>query len=39
MEAGETNTPAIIMGEEIEEETENGQLSMCVRACDKKGLS
>ncbi|XP_034006261.1 1-phosphatidylinositol 4,5-bisphosphate phosphodiesterase beta-4-like isoform X1 [Trematomus bernacchii] len=26
MEAGETNTPAIIMGEEIEEETENGQL-------------
>ncbi|XP_034006262.1 1-phosphatidylinositol 4,5-bisphosphate phosphodiesterase beta-4-like isoform X2 [Trematomus bernacchii] len=25
MEAGETNTPAIIMGEEIEEETENGE--------------
>uniref|UniRef100_A0A8C3A499 1-phosphatidylinositol 4,5-bisphosphate phosphodiesterase n=1 Tax=Cyclopterus lumpus TaxID=8103 RepID=A0A8C3A499_CYCLU len=27
MEAGETNTPAIIMGEENEEDTENGPLS------------
>uniref|UniRef100_A0AAQ4R481 1-phosphatidylinositol 4,5-bisphosphate phosphodiesterase n=1 Tax=Gasterosteus aculeatus aculeatus TaxID=481459 RepID=A0AAQ4R481_GASAC len=27
MEAGETNTPAIIMGEENEEDTENGQLN------------
>ncbi|XP_071384029.1 1-phosphatidylinositol 4,5-bisphosphate phosphodiesterase beta-4-like [Centroberyx affinis] len=27
MEAGETNTPAIILGEENEEDTENGQLS------------
>lgn len=26
MEAGETNTPAIIMGEENEDDTENGQL-------------
>uniref|UniRef100_A0A4W6DUT0 1-phosphatidylinositol 4,5-bisphosphate phosphodiesterase n=1 Tax=Lates calcarifer TaxID=8187 RepID=A0A4W6DUT0_LATCA len=30
MEAGETNTPAIIMGEENEDDTENGQ-SVCVR--------
>uniref|UniRef100_A0AAX7UY61 1-phosphatidylinositol 4,5-bisphosphate phosphodiesterase n=1 Tax=Astatotilapia calliptera TaxID=8154 RepID=A0AAX7UY61_ASTCA len=27
MEAGETNTPAIIMGEENEDDTENGQMS------------
>uniref|UniRef100_A0A8P4FWG3 1-phosphatidylinositol 4,5-bisphosphate phosphodiesterase n=1 Tax=Dicentrarchus labrax TaxID=13489 RepID=A0A8P4FWG3_DICLA len=27
MEAGETNTPAIIMGEENEDDTENGQLN------------
>uniref|UniRef100_A0A3Q0R5K7 1-phosphatidylinositol 4,5-bisphosphate phosphodiesterase n=1 Tax=Amphilophus citrinellus TaxID=61819 RepID=A0A3Q0R5K7_AMPCI len=27
MEAGETNTPAIIMGEENEDDTENGQIS------------
>uniref|UniRef100_A0A3Q2CYQ9 Phosphoinositide phospholipase C n=1 Tax=Cyprinodon variegatus TaxID=28743 RepID=A0A3Q2CYQ9_CYPVA len=27
MEAGETNTPAIIMGEEVEDDTENGQLN------------
>uniref|UniRef100_A0A669DFD6 1-phosphatidylinositol 4,5-bisphosphate phosphodiesterase n=1 Tax=Oreochromis niloticus TaxID=8128 RepID=A0A669DFD6_ORENI len=37
MEAGETNTPAIIMGEENEDDTENGQmsdsLSMCMCAC------
>uniref|UniRef100_A0A8C4II21 1-phosphatidylinositol 4,5-bisphosphate phosphodiesterase n=1 Tax=Dicentrarchus labrax TaxID=13489 RepID=A0A8C4II21_DICLA len=32
MEAGETNTPAIIMGEENEDDTENGQLNdgLCV---------
>uniref|UniRef100_A0A3Q2VTV8 1-phosphatidylinositol 4,5-bisphosphate phosphodiesterase n=1 Tax=Haplochromis burtoni TaxID=8153 RepID=A0A3Q2VTV8_HAPBU len=35
MEAGETNTPAIIMGEENEDDTENGQMSdtMCMCAC------
>jgi len=33
MEAGETNTPAIIMGEETEEDTENGPLSKCVCVC------
>lgn len=27
MEAGETNTSAIIMGEENEEDTENGQIT------------
>lgn len=27
MEAGETNTPAIIMGEENEDDAENGQLN------------
>lgn len=27
MEAGETNTPAIIMGEENEDDPENGQLN------------
>lgn len=34
MEAGETNTPAIIMGEENEDDTENGQLNdmfVCVQ--------
>lgn len=30
MEAGETNTSAIIMGEENEDETENGQLNMLI---------
>lgn len=30
MEAGETNTSAIIMGEENEEEAENGQLSIWI---------
>uniref|UniRef100_UPI003AAB851A 1-phosphatidylinositol 4,5-bisphosphate phosphodiesterase beta-4-like n=1 Tax=Centroberyx gerrardi TaxID=166262 RepID=UPI003AAB851A len=33
MEAGETNTPAIILGEENEEDTENGQLSDSVCVC------
>lgn len=30
MEAGETNTSAIIMGEENEDETENGQLNILI---------
>lgn len=30
MEAGETNTSAIIMGEENEDETENGQLNIFI---------
>lgn len=42
MEAGETNTPAIIMGEENEEETENGQLSdnlcLCVYIVSYKAV-
>lgn len=37
MEAGETNTPAIILGEENEEDAENGQLPdsvcVCVTVC------
>lgn len=37
MEAGETNTSAIIMGEENEDDTENGQLNdglyVCINDC------
>lgn len=33
MEAGETNTPAIIMGEENEDDTENGQLTVNLYVC------
>lgn len=35
MEAGETNTPAIIMGEENEDDTENGQTA-CVSMWNNK---
>uniref|UniRef100_A0A674NFS1 1-phosphatidylinositol 4,5-bisphosphate phosphodiesterase n=1 Tax=Takifugu rubripes TaxID=31033 RepID=A0A674NFS1_TAKRU len=40
MEAGETNTSAIIMGEENEDETENGQLniSLSEATSDKEGF-
>lgn len=37
MEAGETNTPAIIMGEENEDDTENGQLSKSAENAVLKG--
>ncbi|KAI4802336.1 hypothetical protein KUCAC02_020184, partial [Chaenocephalus aceratus] len=39
MEAGETNTPAIIMGEEIEEETENGEKEVELNAEAPSSLS
>ncbi|XP_034018072.1 1-phosphatidylinositol 4,5-bisphosphate phosphodiesterase beta-4-like isoform X2 [Thalassophryne amazonica] len=43
MEAGETNTPAIIMGEENEDDTENGQVndSLCLgeKDADDKDLN
>uniref|UniRef100_A0A7N9ARI0 1-phosphatidylinositol 4,5-bisphosphate phosphodiesterase n=1 Tax=Mastacembelus armatus TaxID=205130 RepID=A0A7N9ARI0_9TELE len=39
MEAGETNTPAIIMGEENEEEADNGDLSEATSEKDTNSLS
>ena len=33
MEAGETNTSVIILGEENEDDTENGQLNGCLYMC------
>uniref|UniRef100_A0A7N8YFT1 1-phosphatidylinositol 4,5-bisphosphate phosphodiesterase n=1 Tax=Mastacembelus armatus TaxID=205130 RepID=A0A7N8YFT1_9TELE len=39
MEAGETNTPAIIMGEENEEEADNGELHEATSEKDTNSLS
>uniref|UniRef100_A0A671TYC9 1-phosphatidylinositol 4,5-bisphosphate phosphodiesterase n=1 Tax=Sparus aurata TaxID=8175 RepID=A0A671TYC9_SPAAU len=39
MEAGETNTPAIIMGEENEEDTDNSQLNDREKVTEEKDLN